>query len=107
MLTLSILNSKFQKQNPHGSITEQKGSKYDVCFDTRDNRTESEKELDMWQSTADTRKIYTYRASNLFELAEKLHIDVTEYIERSKLNQDFEQWLKEPESEDDEPLFFE
>jgi hypothetical protein len=107
MLTLSILNSKFLKLNPHGSITKQKGNKYDVCFNNIDNRSVTEKELDLWHSTADTRKTYTYRASNLFELAEKLHIDVTEYIERSKLNQEFEQWMKEPESEDDEPLFFE
>jgi hypothetical protein len=106
-LTLSFLESEFKKSHPFGTITKISTNKYDVYFDSRDNRTEAEKELDLWQSTADTRKLYTYYATNLIQLANKLNIETpeTEY-KMSKLNQEFEAFLKAPEIEYDEPLFF-
>jgi hypothetical protein len=93
MLTLSILESKFQKSNPFGTITKQSTNKYFVCYDSRDTRTEAEKELDFWNTTADKRKLYTYSAKSLTDLAYKLKIDVSEYEKKSKLNAEFEAML--------------
>ena len=78
MLTLSTLESMFQQSHPYGTITKVSASKYDVYFDSRDNRTETEKELDLWSISADTRKLYTYRATNLKQLANKLNIELPE-----------------------------
>jgi hypothetical protein len=94
MLTLSILESKFQKSNPFGTITKQSTNKYFVCYDSRDFRTEAEKEIDLWGATADKRKLYTYTAKTLTDLAYKLKIDVSEYEKKSKLNEEFEAMLK-------------
>jgi hypothetical protein len=100
-LTLNALVSKFQKLNPYGTISKQSNSKYEVSYDTRDTRTEAEKELDFWSVTADKRKIYTYNATNLIQLAYKLNIDISEYEETklSKVNQEWEEWLKREEPE--------
>jgi hypothetical protein len=107
-LTLSTIESKFQESHPFGTITKVSTNKYDVYFDSRDQRTEAQKELDLWSSSADTRKLYTYHATNLKQLAYKLNIELPEEeYHMSKLNQEFEQWLKEPIPEDEEPLFFE
>jgi hypothetical protein len=111
-LTLSLIESKFQESHPFGTITKVSISKYDVYFDSRDTRTDAEKELDSLQSTADTRKLYTYYASNLKQLAYKLHIELPEeHYQLSKLNQEWEDQRKlEREHPElfvyDEPLFF-
>jgi hypothetical protein len=111
-LTLSTIESKFQQSHPFGTITKVSTNKYDVYFDSRDFRTDAEKELDLWNSSADTRKLYTYHASNLKQLAYKLNIELPEEeYKLSKLNQEYEDMRKlEREHPElfvyDEPLFF-
>lgn len=102
-LTLNELQKRFTKVNPFGTIAKQSNNKYDVYFDSRDFRSESEKELDLWSISADKRKLYTYTAANLLQLAYKLKIDVTDFEETklSKVNQEWEEWLKTPEEEID------
>lgn len=107
-LTLKTIENKFQELNPFGKITKQSNNTYWVFFDSRDSRSEAEKELEGWGVNTNKNRMYTYKASNLIQLAHKLKIDVSEYEETklSKANQEWEIWLKQ-DIQDDEPLFFE
>ncbi|KON87371.1 hypothetical protein AF332_11410 [Sporosarcina globispora] len=109
-LSFSTIETKFKELNPFGQITKQSNNTYWIYFDARDNRSEAEKELETWGTKTDKRKIYTYKASSLIQLAHKLKLDISEYEEYklSKVNQEWEEMLKIPYIENDEdPLFFE
>jgi hypothetical protein len=96
-LTFAKIESLFLSIYPQGSLTKQTNTKYQVCFNATDTRTNTEKEVDTYGIVStDKRKYYTYTANNLIQLASKLKIETpeTEY-KLSKLNQEWEATLKD------------
>lgn len=104
MLTLQAVEYEFQKLYPFGTITKYTNNQYGIYFDARDTRSEAEIEMELIHGIkTDARKLYNYRVSSLKGLANKLNLDIPEI--KSKINQEWEEWMKAPE-DDSEPLFF-
>lgn len=103
-LSFTTVVDSFKQAYPNGSITKLSRNKYEVCFDTRDLRSEAEKELDIWGISKDTRKFYNYSASNLTQLAQKLKLNIVPNYQMSKANMEFEELIRQYE-EDDFNLF--
>jgi hypothetical protein len=96
-LTFITLETLFLQSYPQGSLIKQTNTKYQVCFNATDNRTDTEKEVDTFGIVStDKRKYYTYYANNLIQLATKLKIETpeTEY-KMSTLNQEWEAMIKD------------
>jgi hypothetical protein len=87
MLTFETVETEFLKLYPFGSITKYSNTEYGVYF-TSDTRTATEKEVETnWHTVTDTRKLYTYRVSNLKQMANKLKLNI---VEKSKVNLEWE-----------------